>query len=250
MLVSYVFKADVLQEFLRNFKEQGLPRQSEWKDILLPLRSPSQRILACPTGDDYGLEPFGIIWLRTHYENPDDAHAELLLDLNIEMGLEQEENILDDEAVYAYGDNWSRIFEVIPERLFAITHNVDRASLNAAREYDERIRSLRSDIPAQTLDKVEFRSKLERLHFWSTVNYLFIADEKAMETGKVLVAFFDDRGRVVRSSRALPSFAEGLAGAWAEGEFYEMDEFREADIGVDYRPGGLYGPPFNHDQSF
>jgi hypothetical protein len=29
-----------------------------------------------------------------------------------------EENILNDVTLYDYGDDWHRIFEVIPERLF------------------------------------------------------------------------------------------------------------------------------------
>lgn len=240
-----VLGTNAQQRFLGDSSEQDSPPQQEWQNILSPLRTPSQRTLARPTSNTEGLDPFGIVWLRTHYEDSDDAHAELLQDLNIEMGLAQERNVLDDEALYAYGDDWSRIFEVIPERLFFVTPEVDESLLDVAREYDEKIRALRSAFPRQSFEGDEFRGETEELHFWTTVNYIFIADKTALETGEVLVAFFDDCGRVVRSTRAQPSFAEELAGAWAEGEFNELDEFREANIGVDYRPGGRCGPPFN-----
>ena len=39
-------------------------------------------------------------------------------ELNEEMALEVDQNILDDAALYNYGDDWCRIFEVVPERLF------------------------------------------------------------------------------------------------------------------------------------
>jgi hypothetical protein len=242
---SRILGADIVQSSLDNWRQQDLPPQAQWEEILSPLRTPPQRSLASPTSDDDGLDPFGIIWLRTHYEDSDDAHAELVQDLNIDMGIAREQNILDDVARYSYGDDWSRIFEVIPERLFAITSDVSEALLNEAREYDARIQSLRNEMPARDTGENEFTMQLEKLHFWSTVNYMFVADKQALETGKVLVAFFDDRGRVVRTFRAAPYFAEELSGAWAEGEYNELDEFREAEIGVDYRPGGLCGPSFN-----
>lgn len=59
---------------------------------------------------------WGVIWLRTCYdEGTDEQHQKLLNVLNEELALELEENILDDAALYDYGDDWRRIFEVAPE---------------------------------------------------------------------------------------------------------------------------------------
>jgi hypothetical protein len=96
-----------------------LPPQADWENILAPLRTDFQRQLASPYSFmPNGAHCWGVIWLRTCYdEGTDQAHQNLLNVLNDELALELKENILDDAALYDYGDDWRRIFEVVPERL-------------------------------------------------------------------------------------------------------------------------------------
>jgi hypothetical protein len=184
---------------------------------------------------------FGIVWLRTHYEDTDAAHQGLLQDLNTDLGLEDEQNILDDQSLYAYGDDWSQIFEVLPERLFMLYPLPDDHSMDALGEFEDHY-TCEQDVMPPGLEGMELDACLARMHRNAIMNYIFIADKTAMDTGKILVVFFDDHGRVVRSHRESPFYADEISGAWADGFYSEMDEFIKADIAIDYQPGGLYGP--------
>lgn len=81
-------------------------------------------------------------------------------------------------------------------------------------------------------------------HSQAVCKYLFILDKVALDTGKVLVVFFDDCGRTVRQSRIQPEHCEEIAGAWFDCFIDEMEVFTEVDIGPDYVPGGSRGPQY------
>ncbi|KAI7565541.1 hypothetical protein KC343_g6073 [Hortaea werneckii] len=239
----------------RSFRKPDaeLPPQADWESILAPLRTDFQRLLALESSfQPEGFPCFGIIWLRTCYdEGTDGAHQRLLNELNEEMALEVDQNILDDAALYNYGDDWCRIFEVVPERL--LKEALDEMSgerpteldARTAEEYRALIREEKRnpDINAAADTKALSRATV-KLHFWAVHNYLFVADKVAFETGKALIVFFDDCGRTVRQSRIRPEFGEPFAGAWHEGIIHETEEFLEAEIGPEYLPGGSCGPPY------
>lgn len=84
-----------------------LPPPEHWRSILAPLRTEFQRQLASPYSfQPEGFHCWGIIWLRTCYdEGTDEAHQRLLSELNQDLALEVEENILDDATLYDYGDD-------------------------------------------------------------------------------------------------------------------------------------------------
>lgn len=223
-----------------------LPPQADWESILAPLRTNFQRQLASPYSfQTLGVHCWGIIWLRTCYdEGTDEAHQKLLNVLNEELALEVEENILDDAALYDYGDDWRRIFEVVPERLFG--ELLDDADMRDTPEKHEApIREAQRDLDmGEVADTDAFKQATARLHCEAVCNYLFVADKVALETGKVLIVFFDECGRTVRQSRMQPEHCEMIAGAWFDCCIDEMDEFLEGDIGADYLPGGSCGPPY------
>jgi hypothetical protein len=223
-----------------------LPPQTDWKKILAPLRTDFQRQLASPHSFQAERFPcWGIIWLRTCYDaGTDEAHQRLLDELNHDLALEVEENILDDVALYDYGDSWQQVFSVMPERLFEeMLEDAD------AREPPEE-RSARILSAQRTLNIAEetnmdaLRQATVRLHYLVVYRYLFVADKVAFDSGKVLVVFFDDSGRTVRQSRVRPEHCEEIAGAWFDCFIDEMEEFREADIGPEYLAGGSCGPPY------
>lgn len=155
-----------------------------------------------------------------------------------------EENILDDAVLYDYGDNWRRIFEVAPERLFE--EMIDEANgMPTPEENQTRIRELQRNVVIDEAANIDaFRQATTKLHFWATCKYLFVADKVALDTGEVLIVFYDDCGRTVRQSRVQPVFGEAIAGAWADSIIEETTEFEEGDVGPDYLPGGSCGPPY------
>lgn len=155
-----------------------------------------------------------------------------------------EENILDDATLYGYGDDWRRIFEIIPERLFE--ENMDHADARDAPEEREAwIREAQRNLDFYEMTEINtFREATVRHHSRAVCKYLFVSEKVAFDTGKVLVVFFDDCGRTVRQSRVQPEHCEEIAGAWFDGFIYEMEGFIEADIGPDHVPGGPCGPPY------
>jgi len=223
-----------------------LPPQEHWECILAPLRTDFQRELASP----YSFQPdgfhcWGVIWLRTCYgEGTDEAHQGLLRELNVDLALEMEENILDDAALYDYDDDWHHILEVIPERLFEeIWDGVDM--WEAPEEHEARVREARQNLDVDDVtDMNVWKQATARFHYEAVCKYLFVADKVALDTGRVLVVFFNDCGGTVRQSRVLPEYCQEIAGAWFDCFIDEMEEFTEAEIGPDYLPGGLCGPPF------
>ena len=223
----------------------ALPSQADWETILSPLRTDFQRQLASPFSfQPEGVHCWGIIWLRTCYdEGTDEAHQKLLAELNQDLALEVEENILDDKALYDYGDDWRRIFEVVPVRLFEET--MDDASMRDPPEEREAfIRDAQRNLSIEEEADIDaFKQATVRLHSWAVSKYLFVSDKAALDTGKVLLVFFDDCGRTVRQSRILPEHCEGIAGAWFDSFIDEMEEFTEADIGPDYLPGENLSSP-------
>ena len=94
-------------------------------------------------------------------------------------------------------------------------------------------------------DEAIYKEKTSEIHDWTTRSYIFITDKTALETGEVLVVFFDGCGRVVRSNRMDPDEGESLAGAYFEGIHIRQSWFGQAQIGSDYMPGGVCGPPFD-----
>jgi hypothetical protein len=221
-----------------------LPPQEEWESILAPIRTDFQRQLASP----YSFQPdsfhcWGVIWLRTCYdEGTDEAHQRLLDELNLDLALEMEENILNNATLYDYGNDWQCIFEVIPERLFEeVLYDADMRDAPEERESRTREAQRNLDIDEMT-DADTFKQATADFHSQAVCKYLFVSDKVALETGRVLIVFFDDCGRTVRQSRIKPEHCEEIAGAWSDNFFEEMGEFTEAEIGPHYLPGGLCGP--------
>jgi GAF domain-containing protein len=124
-----------------------LPPQAEWESILAPLLTDFQRQLASPCS----LQPetfhrWGVIWLRTCYdEGTDEVHRRLLTELNVDLALELAENILDDAALYDYGDDYRRIFEVAPGRLLEETLD-DVDARDPPEERETRIREAQCNL--------------------------------------------------------------------------------------------------------
>jgi len=211
------------------------------------LRTSAQRQLASP----YSFQPdgfhcWGIVWLRTCYgEGTDEAHQRLLSGLNLDLALEMEENILDDAALYDWGDDWRRIFEVIPERSFEEV--LDDGDARAAREEHEAwIQEAQRELDIDEVDDIDaLKEGTMKFHFRAVCRYLFVSDRVALDLGEVLVVFYDYCGRTVRQSRVRPECCGEIAGAWFDGFIDEMEVFTEADIGSDYLPGGLCGPPYS-----
>jgi hypothetical protein len=219
--------------------------QLDWESILAPIRTDFQRQLASP----YSFQPDGfhcwdVVWLPTCYDaGTDEAHQRLLDEPNQDLALEVEENILNDVTLYDYSDDWHRIFEVIPERLFEEV--LDGADIrDTPEEHASWIREAKRNLNIDEMTDIDtLKNAAARFHSQAVCKYPFIADKVALATRRIHVVFFDDCGRTVRQSRVQPEHCREIAGAWFDGFIEEMEELTDADIGPDYLSGGLCGPP-------
>ncbi|KAF1821428.1 uncharacterized protein K489DRAFT_247871 [Dissoconium aciculare CBS 342.82] len=252
--------------------EPDLPPQSEWNEILAELRTEGQRRHSVSRQ-----HPWSFIWLRTYYADGSDAgHKALLDELNWEIALHQEENILDDAALYSYGDDWTAIFEVLPEFFFEMLGEYVMRRDNIMSSPTDLDRALKSHLGHELLVREcyqrcavrqpptareqdaglsggypggnEFQDAVIELHYDAAATYMFVADKEAIETGEVAVLFIDDCGRVIRHNRIPPQDCESLSGSWMECSLHEIYEFVDGKPGPAYSRGGVCGPPFaTHD---
>ena len=126
-----------------------------------------------------GAHCWGVIWLRTCYdEGTDQAHQNLLNVLNEELALELKENILDDAALYDYGDDWRRIFEVVPERLLQELLNDNVGSQTVSQKRQAPMRGMLRNLDIDDVSNTNaWKIEIVRLHLSVTRNYLLISDK-------------------------------------------------------------------------
>jgi hypothetical protein len=245
-----------------------LPPPEQWREILTDLRTKQQRELAFWNHD-------GHIWLRTCYTTgSDEIHSRLLRDFDPGEALNSEDTVLDDATLYSYGDDWAKIFSVLPEIILQIKDFSEsdywKDSSDSVRRYldDEKyfIEQLKECIASQpsTRDEMSaafheqnedafqdegeesFGWALRSLHLASTHSWCVVADEEAIQTGLVLLVFFDDKGRVVRQGRRTPSDCTYMEGAFVDGCIDEDETMNFGEPGPAYAVGGVCGPPFEH----
>lgn len=197
------------------------------------------------------------IWLRTCYKSgSDNLHTKLLSlfdrDLadmvNTYMYGVEVSHILDDSSLYNYGSDWSRIFVRVPEvaqgmmgpigegSIKEVEHMVKDAQIEAVREFEE------DEI--EELQEPDY-TKMQSL---CVTNFLFVEDEEALNTGKVLIVWLDERGRIIRQCRIVPQDMEGPLGIQHSPAGYESSPaWLCGEVGVAYRRGGICGPPYAPD---
>jgi len=69
---------------------------------------------------------------------------------------------------------------------------------------------------------------------------IWVADEEALLTGEVLIAWYDDCVRIVRSSRMPPDYIQGIVGMLQSGAGCELGQWQNASIGDDYELDGAF----------
>jgi hypothetical protein len=82
------------------------------------------------------------------------------------------------------------------------------------------------------------------VHYAAQVGHAWIIDEEAVRSGKLMIAWYDDCGRVVRYNR-VPG--EGVEEVEIAIEFCWVNErsvWCDAEIGPDYDEDGICGPPY------
>lgn len=209
--------------------------QSQIDTILSPLQTVQERNLHLDSCDK-------IIWLRTCYQPGSDIlHEQLLSSLPYSIDEatdgEGEECLLDDQNLYDYGDDWTRIFRRLPELVkgdhtpFNDQPKIIRdAQINAVRAFEkEKLKEPDSSF----------------VHIMCASSHLFIKDAEALRTGSLLVVWLDDCGRVVRQGRCPADELTDISALETKGAVYDCFEpWMTGEIGEAYRDSRL---PYNLD---
>ena len=207
--------------------------RSQIDTILQPLQTVQERNLHLDITDK-------VIWLRTCYEpGADSEHERLLSSLcyDIEEATEGDgdECLLDDQTLYDYGDDWTRIFRRLPELVKGDHRSFDDhkqairdAQVKAIREFEN---NRDEDIKEPSYNIV---------HIMCQTNHLFIEDAEALRTGSLLVVWLDDCGRVVRQGRCPADELQDLSALQTKGAVYDcFQPWMTGEIGEAYRDGRL-----------
>jgi hypothetical protein len=199
------------------------PSAAQVRDILAPWRplrwrSAAWEIWNQMRGPDWHAYGFNI-WLRTHYAAGEEEKAqdgaklvgwfEESVDDN-PNGEDPDEiiawSILDDESVFNFGDDWERVFEVIPElagpragfsRRFVIEEYNERIIKRSGETLREQVASLPS--LQDRIAAVESSDNYAQVH--SVDSYIFVADERTFTADELLILFLDKMGNHIRQSR-------------------------------------------------
>jgi hypothetical protein len=218
--------------------------------------------------------------LRACYtDDSQETYGELLEEFDAEQALESEDLVLDDPQLYSYsddwtssrlpsdGDDWTTIFSVLPEIFFSPGNdtisdywmNGSKSLMNhlayemSLLDYQKKCIALqpstREAIEAAFYDETPFAYALRDLQLRSIHSWLVVADEEAIRTGRVLLVFFDDMGRVVRQGRREASDVTFTEGAFVDGCIDEDETLLYGEPGPAYCVGGPCGPPFQERET-
>lgn len=176
-----------------------------WAGFVDSVRTPAERY------------PEDEIWLRTCYfdrdgNSTDAAHKALFAASDLPQ---EEELLFDDVTRYNYGSDWQRIFSRIPQ--FVCAHigveefeNIKAEALAEGRmneEYDK------AEVEEGGYNLSEDGAHWSDLYSWyhavNSLGVIWVADQEALETGNVLMAWFDECGRTVRQARTPGSHTLG-----------------------------------------
>ncbi|KAF2222119.1 hypothetical protein BDZ85DRAFT_137381 [Elsinoe ampelina] len=243
------------EDAFRTDRDAPLPRvpTGEEKRIMFdPWRSPHIRKVAIQCHLQLGAQN---VWLRTHYapEGEDDsALSRTFLDMvnaTSEDNMSDEEDaphfILNNRSQLHFGQDWEKVFEVIPELIGHINRLEERLlpeqSVNVKMEQAslaEKVASLPDGTVVQSLADCD---EVHMLQVYAVQGYLLVADAEALQTGLFKLIWYDGRGGAIRSSTIEPSEARRFRRYTELGRAYDcFDYWTQGFIDPKYRLDGEY----------
>lgn len=196
-----------------------------------------------------------VVWLRTCYQ-PSSEAAFSAITTHLQDKL-RKVTVLNDASLYDFGPNWERIFLRMPQLL---------ETSESADEFEESVQeALEGGIEAEAGDPelaeqdgydpdedgLPWPVFYSPYHMALVMKRIHILDTKTLTSegrnaGKVLVIWYDERGRTVRSSREALNSASDIA-VLDNCILEEYECWMNAKIGKDYQWGAPLGPPYGED---
>ncbi|KAJ5133602.1 hypothetical protein N7526_004967 [Penicillium atrosanguineum] len=231
------------QRRLANKKVRDLSSHSQ--ELLDRIRLPAERV----RNDDP-------CWVRTCYDpSSEDSWAQIQEYIDTKVG--GPVTVYNDPALYNFGSNWEKTFLRAPQLLD------NRCSFE---EYEERVQeALEEAIEYDTTDPQRAEEEgydLEEdenpwICFYSdylfqlVIGYIYVVDKRTLasegpDAGTVLIVWYDECGRAIRSYREKSMKAAEIANL---GPSYLQDRavWTQGEIGESYQWGAPLGPPYNEN---
>ena len=222
------------------------PTPAQVDRILKPMQTPRERNLSTNS------LLYNTAWLRTHYGLGTDVLHEKLLS-KAEQGTFPDAvggpaGILDNPDLYNFGADWALVFNRLP---FLLTGEPDEGLIRTAQA--EAVKDFHEDMDVFKENKreqeVPSHPNFSFAQVLSSIGFLFIADEKALRSGLLLLVWYDECGRATRQTRVEPEKVPEVCNGHLDGWLYDIDSelWGRAEVGEAYEEGGICGPPYPVD---
>lgn len=242
-----------------------VPTESEVRDILQPFRPERIRKAARVYVDYLTRNWQDPVFVRTYYEGGAADEEKMLrwIPSDERSGnavLRKEDRwwrLLNNESLFEVGDDWSRIYEVLPE---VIAYRNDRRSkLDMRAVLASAKRSMSKDpwiekLERQVQEEVQFHCRNTLIIFDKVFfDTCDLSQEKLLEIEKedgetgALLVFLDKKGYQLRASRVGEGILDVLDISYFRVNTSELGCWEDAVVGDKYKPEGeigrqYYGP--------
>ncbi|KAL1835648.1 hypothetical protein VTJ49DRAFT_6293 [Mycothermus thermophilus] len=213
---------------------QRVPTEDEVRIILQPWRPARWRWVASQIWTRRGTWNEAI-WLRTHYaEGTDDKFAEWrATDEDNDPNYDEDTvkwTVLNDRDVFNFGDEWWRVFDVLPELAGPQGGYFRGGPQDMMQELRE---ELRQDIERRAATgqherpedaavlEAEYGEHGQKLQVFAVASFLLVADARAFETDRLRLLYLDHKGNIVRHSTVEVEYAWETRNYWSGYRFEE-----------------------------
>ncbi|KAJ5707151.1 hypothetical protein N7488_006952, partial [Penicillium malachiteum] len=168
--------------------------------------------------------------LRTYYNSDkaersvDDIRFAEWIRLDELLADEADWACLDDPELFDFGDQWERIFELVPE-------------LTSHPSSEDYLKTVRPKFPP-----LDSEISPSDIHFTCTANHLIILDLEAFETGHACIVYPDNRRNIVRQTRfeIVHGCFEEILLDWFDIVLTDW-LWEDSEVGEKYRVDGEFG---------
>ncbi|KAL4936503.1 hypothetical protein BDV06DRAFT_227828 [Aspergillus oleicola] len=228
-----------------------IPTEDEVAHILQPWRSQKLRNVAWKIWTSAKQQP---LILRTYYSPEHDKLVEGWYEISGSYEDEAWWSILNDKEVFDFGENWKRLFYILPEaardqdshrrttdeEFLKDPRAIFKDSLGEAKRFaNDYGGSWKDDLNASLLQQ---NRDAWGLLLINSIWYIFVADEETFRTNLLLLVYYDAKQNVVAQGR-LPidmEYIEQTTMFWERG-IPSMNAFEEGSIGEKYLIDGEIG---------
>ncbi|KAK4449777.1 hypothetical protein QBC34DRAFT_462297 [Podospora aff. communis PSN243] len=212
-----------------------VPTEEEVRTILEPWRPQRWRFAAAKIHRE---RYDNSIWLRTY--DPEDEEIGnkkivewIAVDKNWDPNFQDWDlpwRILDDPAVFSFGDEWQRVFDVIPE--LATTDSGDRSF--SPHSYPDELAEERLKLRECVAEQEGLEARIQaaqyslpaiELQYHAVASFLVVVDKEAWEQNRFKLFWLDAHGNVVRESTVAPERVAEIRVHWSRQMFYDNEHW-------------------------